>query len=1329
MKATTLIALLSTLDSLVAGHQEARHLNGAAKSRQQARSATQRENFKPAIVKKHIGPFDPVPHPDLSKRLLGSVLCLVGSLVGGKCYDLQNDESNCGSVGTVCTVPTNGVSNQCNSGVCTPICPTSYTLSSDKRTCNPACSTGLTYNSRTATCVNLLTDANNCRTLNNVCSTTLANAVAVCNAGTCSTTCASNYSLVNNVCQPTCKDGSVWNGSSCTRTSGCTTNAQCISASGGNSQSYCFIFPNGGYCFTPSTNSAGLAQGSVCGYSGNLNGDDNSCAAGGVCINYKCQVPPNVMTDVNNCKYYGTVCATPTNGSPTCTLGVCGISCNAGYIKSTDGLSCIGQYSADVTNCGAASNNCITNAGPGYASGATCTAGVCGPVTCKTGYNQSSDKKSCVSAYLSDVLNCGSSGNSCASNAGLGYVAGSASCVAGVCTGIRCQTNYSLVGLACVSNFLSDPLNCGSAGYSCASAAGVGYLAGSATCVSGICKTIQCTTGYTLSTSGLTCISSYLSDPLNCGRLSNNCGTNAGLGYVSGSATCVNGVCSTIRCSTGYSLSTNGLTCVSNYLSDVANCGALGSSCITAAGIGYKSGASCVGGVCQAGVLCNNGYVTSSDGKSCVSAYLSDVLNCGSSGFSCATAAGLGFKIGSAVCTAGKCSVQCNTGFSVSSDGKTCISLYASDLQNCGTVGNSCSVNAGQGFLSGACVNGVCSNIVCSSGYTLSSNGLTCSAACKDGAVLSGTACVRSTGCTADSQCISAQGGTSSSYCYIFPGDSTGYCFTPSTNSAGLPVGSACGWNSWQYGDDNQCTSGAVCINHICVKPPNVQTDITNCGKYGNVCATVTNGAPTCTAGACGFTCNTSFVKSTDGLSCVAQYSNDILNCGGVGKVCATLAGIGYLANSATCTNSKCSVRCSTGYTLSSDSTTCTSSYLSDPLNCGSLGRNCATLAGSGVLANSATCSNGICAVRCSTGYTLSSDSTTCTSSYLSDPLNCGSLGRNCGTLAGAGYLANSATCTAGVCNVQCQSGYTLNNGVCTAVTCKDGTYFSNGQCLRYTCGSDGDCKTKTGLTATACFNGSCFVASTNSGGKAAGSSCGGATQAPPGDDNSCAAGLVCVYYTCYNPFLTDVNNCGSYGNKCGSVGVGGVTSSTCQNGKCVVTCSSANLYTTSADASACVCLLGYTANSGNTKCVLSASVNAKVGLKKRKEKPAPSLCPSGETACPIAGSSSFDAFTHSSNKVQDFLSQKGGYECLNTMTSPESCGGCASTGSGVDCTKIANNSGVGCNAGQCIVFSCERGFAPSSNNKTCILKKHSGRGTRHAKVGHLHGKKASHGL
>jgi hypothetical protein len=50
-------------------------------------------------------------------------------------------------------------------------------------------------------------------------------------------------------------------------------------------------------------------------------------------------------------------------------------------------------------------------------------------------------------------------------------------------------------------------------------------------------------------------------------------------------------------------------------------------------------------------------------------------------------------------------------------------------------------------------------------------------------------------------------------------------------------------------------------------------------------------------------------------------------------------------------------------------------------------------------------------------------------------------------------------------------------------------------------------------------------------------------------------------------------------------------------------------------------------------------------------------------------------------------------WECINPLTELESCGGCISDGTGVDCTSISNAASVGCEQGACKVYSCKKGY------------------------------------
>ncbi|KAG0151684.1 hypothetical protein CROQUDRAFT_71416 [Cronartium quercuum f. sp. fusiforme G11] len=78
-------------------------------------------------------------------------------------------------------------------------------------------------------------------------------------------------------------------------------------------------------------------------------------------------------------------------------------------------------------------------------------------------------------------------------------------------------------------------------------------------------------------------------------------------------------------------------------------------------------------------------------------------------------------------------------------------------------------------------------------------------------------------------------------------------------------------------------------------------------------------------------------------------------------------------------------------------------------------------------------------------------------------------------------------------------------------------------------------------------------------------------------------------------------------------------------------------------------------------------------------------LCPAGLNACPIS----------------PFSASKG-YECIDTQEEIESCGGCSSTGEGLNCNTIPGVKYAGCAVGQCLAFECETGFNLTSE-KTCV--------------------------
>ena len=174
-------------------------------------------------------------------------------------------------------------------------------------------------------------------------------------------------------------------------------------------------------------------------------------------------------SDAANCGACGTTCPADmfcSNG--TCQYGPCG----AGLTRC--GSVCV-NFSSDPVDCGGCGNVCSPDAN----SIATCSGGVCGGV-CRAGYadcNQSS-ADGCEANVLADVTNCGGCGKVC----GLGPHTGSASCSAGVCGLGSCLAGWANCNMnsadGCEVNYNTDPANCGGCGKVC----GAGQ-----TCVNSVC--------------------------------------------------------------------------------------------------------------------------------------------------------------------------------------------------------------------------------------------------------------------------------------------------------------------------------------------------------------------------------------------------------------------------------------------------------------------------------------------------------------------------------------------------------------------------------------------------------------------------------------------------------------------------------------------------------------------------------------------------------------------------------------------------------------------------------------------------------------------------
>jgi len=112
-------------------------------------------------------------------------------------------------------------------------------------------------------------------------------------------------------------------------------------------------------------------------------------------------------------------------------------------------------------------------------------------------------------------------------------------------------------------------------------------------------------------------------------------------------------------------------------------------------------------------------------------------------------------------------------------------------------------------------------------------------------------------------------------------------------------------------------------------------------------------------------------------------------------------------------------------------------------------------------------------------------------------------------------------------------------------------------------------------------------------------------------------------------------------------------------------------------------CYLDESSNKCHPHSQPSGYFSRRAELKSRAVTP----CPAGLDACPIPGLTGSD------------------YECVNTKTDLDSCGGCASTGQGQDCGAIEGAWNFGCEEGTCLIYTCAAGYERAYDGKSCIAQ------------------------
>ncbi|SCZ94043.1 BZ3500_MvSof-1268-A1-R1_Chr6-1g08383 [Microbotryum saponariae] len=1178
--------------------------------------------------------------------------------VNGVCTSIntQTDAKNCGWVGNACLASyTGGTGSACVAGLCRAA----------------SCNGGTTWNANSMICQNTASDILNCGTIGNICS--YPSGVAKCTNGVCSlASCVGGAYQINGVCTALDLTSDVKNcgsvGKVCSFPNGV---GACIA-------SVCtFSSCTGSYAL--STTSAGQSCVAV-----NMQTDVKNCGSMG----YVCQTPSNsasvfcnagkcaascnagyswdsgssmcrsVSNDVNNCGSLGNVCSV-SNGTPACTNGVCSLqSCNYGYSNINNVCTAINTQT-DVKNCGWVGNACASSYPGG--TGTACVAGLCRAASCNGGTAWNAGLMSFQNT-ASDVNNCGSIGNVCS------YPSGVAKCTNGVCSLANCLTGFYLVNNVCTAlNLNTDVNNCGAVGTVCSFANGAGY------CQSGKCTFTSCTGNYALTTtsSGTSCTSVNTQTDVNnwyalvyrgsvgykCPSLVNSASTSCSAGkcvsscssgyawdstgsycrptsndvyncgsigkvcsIANGTPACTNGVCSLQSCNYGYSNINNVCTSI-NTQTDVQNCGWVDNTCASSYPGG--TGSACVAGLCRA-ASCNSGTVWNANSMTCQNT-ATDINNCGSIGNMCS------YPSGVAKCTNGVCSlVSCAANFYIVNG--ACVYLNLDwDNNNCGTVGNVCSFPNGVGW----CMSGNCTYTSCTSNYALTttSSGTTCSSVNTQTDVNNcgsvGYKCPAVTN-SATTICSAGKCSSTCTMCTIPNG-------TPTCSNG------VCSLLS--------CNVGYQSANGACTAV-NTQTDTNNCGALGNVCKSSYTGGTgsVCVAGLCrAASCNGGTTWNPLTMAC-QNTDNDILNCGGLGKVCSFPLGV------AKCQSGACVLAsCTTGAYMVNG--TCTVVDLTcDVNNCGSVGNVCSFPNGVGL------CVASQCKLTsCNTGYAMkitgasvfSSGSTTCSAVNTdTDVNNCGFIGTKC--VAGAN--AASTSCVAGKCQSTCVAGFGWD---ATTSVCRSTNNDVNN------CGAIGTvCLTQlVGSATVTCANSQCYA-------------------------STCQSGFTKNAGVCTEIDLrTDMLNCGTMGHACSFTPSGALGS--CVAGVCALTS----------------CPTGYSMVSN--ACVLNAS--QRPNAKRSKIVKPKTLCPENETACPIVGAISYASAVsqHFSDSANLFaggvMSGNGGYECLDTRQALDSCGGCASTGEGQDCTKIRGAVGVGCDAGTCVVFSCQSGWKPNSTGSKCI--------------------------
>ncbi len=387
------------------------------------------------------------------------------------------------------------------------------------------------------------------------------------------------------------------------------------------------------------------------------------------------------------------------------------------------------------------------------------------------------------------------------------------------------------------------------------------------------------------------------------------------------------------------------------------------------------------------------------------------------------------------------CRARCG-GFCVDTD---------TDVYNCGSCGNDCTLRTGVDPMRARCVAGRCdfTNACLPGRANCSGNpddgceamvntAMRCGT-CMNACTAAAPNCAMSPTAPGGFACSSGCAGAGQARC-------NGTCIDVSSdvrNCGGCgmvcPTGSfgtaSCVMGRCQL----MCTTGRADCDMNAANGCETATasNVMHCGMCGNMCSAPAGSTPICSAGMCTITC-ASFQGNCDmnaANGCETDLRTSTMHCGSCGNACS-----GRPNSSGTCTSGSCNVVCNPGYGNCNGSVVdgCEVELASSGLNCGACGRRCAAAANA-----QPACSAGSCAITCNPNFGNCNGNNLdgCETPLASDPMNCGACNMRCPSASGA-----AATCTSGMCGLACMTGQG-NCDMNAANGCETDLTTSNAHC------------------------------------------------------------------------------------------------------------------------------------------------------------------------------------------------------------------------------------------------------------------------------------------